>query len=49
MSIMITPTTPRITVANALTLETAVMVFATLRNSLWTPLAKTMSSRFSVV
>ena len=47
--IMITPMTPTIAVDIAIVAEMPVIVMATLRNSLLTPLVKTISSRFSAV
>ena len=49
MVIMITPVTPMITVPMAVVAETPVIDWATLRNRRWTPLLKTISSRFSAV
>ena len=47
--IMMTPMTPTTTVENAVMADTPVIDCAMLRNSRFTPLVKTSSSRFSAV
>ena len=47
--IMITPVTPMMSVPSAVVAETPVIDCATLRSRRWTPLLKTISSRFSAV